>query len=48
MAGYQFCTVAREGHLTIVTLNRPEVLNALHGDAHDELDAPIPSSGLAS
>ena len=39
MAGYQFFTVAREGHLTIVTLNRPEVLNALHGDAHDELNA---------
>jgi crotonobetainyl-CoA hydratase len=36
---YRFCTVAREGHLTIVTLNRPEVLNALHGDAHDELNA---------
>ena len=39
MTGYQFCTVARDGPLTIVTLNRPEVLNALHGDAHDELNA---------
>jgi enoyl-CoA hydratase/carnithine racemase len=39
MAEHRFCTVAQEGHLTIVTLNRPEVLNALHGDAHDELDA---------
>jgi crotonobetainyl-CoA hydratase len=39
MSGYRFCSVAREGHLTVVTLNRPEVLNALHGDAHYELDA---------
>jgi crotonobetainyl-CoA hydratase len=36
---YRFCAVARDGHLTVVTLNRPEVLNALHGDAHDELNA---------
>ena len=26
----EFCKVEREGHLTIVTLNRPEVMNALH------------------
>src|SRR5215471_568334 len=39
MADHRFCTVARDGHLTTVTLNRPEVLNALHGDAHDELNA---------
>jgi len=39
MRTYRFCTVASEGHLTIITLNRPEVLNALHGDAHDELNA---------
>jgi enoyl-CoA hydratase/carnithine racemase len=37
MSGYQFCQVEREGRLTIVTLNRPEVLNALHGPAHVEL-----------
>jgi crotonobetainyl-CoA hydratase len=36
---HRFCTVVRDGHLTVVTLNRPEVLNALHGDAHDELSA---------
>jgi enoyl-CoA hydratase/carnithine racemase len=36
---YQFCRVAREGRLTIVTLNRPEVMNALHAEAHEELDA---------
>jgi crotonobetainyl-CoA hydratase len=35
----QFCTVQDEGRLRIVTLNRPEVLNALHADANDELAA---------
>ena len=34
---YHFCTVQDEGRLRIVTLNRPEVLNALHADANDEL-----------
>jgi enoyl-CoA hydratase/carnithine racemase len=33
----QFCSVQDEGRLRIVTLNRPEVLNALHADANDEL-----------
>jgi len=33
----QFCTVQREGPLTIVTLARPEVLNALHAPANFEL-----------
>jgi enoyl-CoA hydratase/carnithine racemase len=37
MTDYQYCKVAREGRLTIVTLNRPEVMNALHADAHYEL-----------
>src|SRR6202046_2765217 len=36
---YQYCTVQDEGRLRIVTLNRPEVLNALHADANDELAA---------
>lgn len=35
---YKYCKVAREGRVTIVTLNRPEVMNALHHDAHLELD----------
>lgn len=35
----EFCTVRREGHVTIVTLARPEVMNALHKPADDELDA---------
>lgn len=34
---HQYCTVQDEGRLRIVTLNRPEVLNALHADANDEL-----------
>ena len=33
----QFCIVEDQGPLRIVTLNRPEVLNALHADANDEL-----------
>jgi enoyl-CoA hydratase/carnithine racemase len=37
MADYEFCKVEREGRLTIVTLNRPEVMNALHAPAHIEL-----------
>ncbi|MBN2973365.1 enoyl-CoA hydratase/isomerase family protein [Roseomonas aeriglobus] len=36
---YAFVDVVREGRLTIVTLDRPEVLNALHGPAHRELHA---------
>lgn len=35
---YEFCKVEKEGHLTIVTLNRPDVMNALHYPAHVELD----------
>ncbi|HUJ97021.1 MAG TPA: enoyl-CoA hydratase-related protein [Stellaceae bacterium] len=38
MADHQFCRVEREGRLLIVTLNRPEVMNALHRPAHFELD----------
>ena len=38
MNDYEFCKVAREGQLTLVTLNRPEVLNALHAPAHVELN----------
>ena len=39
MAERQFCTVARDGRVLTVTLNRPEVMNALHRPAHVELDA---------
>ncbi len=38
MAEYKFCIVQDEGRVRIVTLNRPEVLNALHSDAHHELE----------
>jgi enoyl-CoA hydratase/carnithine racemase len=34
---YEFVTVEREGPVTVVTLNRPEVMNALHSPAHFEL-----------
>jgi enoyl-CoA hydratase/carnithine racemase len=33
----QFCKITRKGAITIVTLSRPEVYNALHTDAHFEL-----------
>jgi crotonobetainyl-CoA hydratase len=35
---YEYCTVEREGHLTIVTVNRPQAMNALHIEAHLELE----------
>ncbi len=38
MTDYRYCTVADEGRIRIVTLNRPEVMNALHSDAHHELE----------
>src|SRR5271156_2825050 len=38
MTDYRFCTVADEGRLRIVTINRPEVMNALHSEAHWEFD----------
>ena len=34
----EFCRVDRDGHLLVVTLDRPRVLNALHRGATDELD----------
>jgi enoyl-CoA hydratase/carnithine racemase len=33
----KFSAVTRKGPVTIVTLSRPEVYNALHTDAHFEL-----------
>ena len=35
---YEFIKVDREGPVTIFTLSRPEVMNALHSPAHFELD----------
>jgi crotonobetainyl-CoA hydratase len=34
---YRFVRVERESHLLLVTLDRPEVMNALHPPAHQEL-----------
>src|SRR5438094_3848385 len=39
MADYRFCTVEDEGRIRIVTINRQEVMNALHSEAHWEFDA---------
>lgn len=36
---HQYCIVRDEGRIRTVTLNRPDVLNALHADANDELAA---------
>jgi crotonobetainyl-CoA hydratase len=38
MSAYEFCTVQDEGRVRVVTLARPEVMNALHSAAHHELD----------
>lgn len=35
----EFTTVEKEGHLTIVTINRPDARNALHPPANEELAA---------
>jgi enoyl-CoA hydratase/carnithine racemase len=35
---HKYCSVVDEGRVRIVTLNRPDVMNALHSDAHDELE----------
>ena len=34
---FEFVDVKHAGHITIVTLNRPAVMNALHKPAHFEL-----------
>ncbi len=38
---YEFITVDREGPITLVTLNRPEVMNAVHSPMHFEMDAAL-------
>ena len=37
MDNFQFCKLARDGAILTITINRPEVLNALHPGAHAEL-----------
>jgi enoyl-CoA hydratase/carnithine racemase len=41
MADYEFCRVEHDGNITVITIDRPEVYNALHPPAHDELDAVL-------
>lgn len=37
--GYQFAIYEKQGHVATITINRPEVLNALHPPANEELSA---------
>ncbi|MDQ2802055.1 MAG: enoyl-CoA hydratase-related protein [Pseudomonadota bacterium] len=37
MPDQKYCRVEDDGRVRVVTLNRPEVMNALHSDAHHEL-----------
>jgi crotonobetainyl-CoA hydratase len=37
MPEFQYCRVEREGRVLTITIDRPEVLNALHPPAHREL-----------
>ena len=39
MDGLRYCTVEDQGRIRIVTINRPEVANALHSEASHELEA---------
>ena len=34
---YKFITTEKKGHILIVTMNRPEVYNAVHVDMHNEM-----------
>jgi len=36
-----FCKVERKGALTVITINRPEVMNALHPPAQEELSGAL-------
>lgn len=38
---YQFITVDRDGPVTTITLNRPEVMNAVHSPMHFEMDEAL-------
>jgi crotonobetainyl-CoA hydratase len=44
---YQFIRVATQGAVTTVTLQRPEVLNAIHRPMHDELEAAFDAFAAA-
>lgn len=34
---YEFITAEKQGHILVVTMNRPEVYNAVHVDMHNEM-----------
>ncbi|MCE8009065.1 enoyl-CoA hydratase-related protein [Aestuariivita sp.] len=34
---YEFITVEKQGHILLVTMNRPDVYNAVHVDMHNEM-----------
>ncbi len=36
---YEFITTEKKGHILVVTMNRPEVYNAVHVDMHNEMAA---------
>ena len=38
---YEFITIEREGPVTVITLNRPQVMNAVHSPMHFEMDAAL-------
>jgi crotonobetainyl-CoA hydratase len=38
---YQYISVERQGPTTIITLNRPEVMNAVHSPMHFEMDEAL-------
>ena len=38
MSEYEFVKVEQDGRITLITINRPEVYNALHSPAHTEFD----------
>jgi len=38
---YQFIIVERDGPITVITLNRPEVMNAVHSPMHFEMDQAL-------
>ena len=41
MSGFRYCRLDRDGAILTITIDRPEVLNSLHEDAHRELDRAI-------
>ncbi|MDA0823873.1 MAG: enoyl-CoA hydratase-related protein [Proteobacteria bacterium] len=38
---FEFCTVSQQGSVTIITINRPAVMNSLHPPANFELESAV-------